>query len=699
MNKIRGLAVANAALMLFGLAAAANAQPSISSTSGTWSHHSAITITGSGFGSKSTAAPAVWDDASASNVLTNWDGVLPSCSGNNAYNLAYRTPAEVGRGIPLPHNHITKYIAGAHNPGAGYNCGYNVMFFKTATITSAGYIYLSWYQRVDDGWTFGDDDNFKTFAYSGGADSPYEPGLNWYLEYNPRPTSRTSSATWHMIDVGPSLETPDENGHNWWWDEAVNPMSGVWSKIELEFKHTNLNDGYIRQWENGVLKIDYHGPTDKMPGSARTIGIGGYARIYNHPNNWRYFADVYLDYSRARVILGNASTFNASTVREVQVPSSWSSGSIAVTVNLGKFQSGQTAYLYVMDQNGQVNSTGVPITVGGSGGGGGGSDTTPPATSLTAPGNGTTVSGTATVSASASDNVGVAGVQFKLDGLNLGGEDTTAPYSLTWDTTTAANGSHTLTAVARDSAGNQATSTARTVTVSNSALPPPPPPIGLVAAYSFSEGSGTSVGDASGNNNVGMVTGGAAWTTQGHFGSAISFDGVDDLIAIADSATLDLTNGMTLEAWVNPTGLSGWRTVVMKEINAGLAYALYANDNAPDPAAYVHLANQSVSNHVGGTSQLPLNTWSHVAATFDGTTVRVFVNGVEVGNAPASGSLVHSSNSLRIGGNAVWGEYFAGVIDEVRIYNRALTATDIHADMATPIAAPPRPPTNLHIVP
>jgi len=76
------------------------------------------------------------------------------------------------------------------------------------------------------------------------------------------------------------------------------------------------------------------------------------------------------------------------------------------------------------------------------------------------------------VTASASDNVGVAGVQFRLDGANLGVEDATAPYSIAWNTTTASNGSHTLTAVARDAAGNTATSAAVTVTVSNDTTPP-----------------------------------------------------------------------------------------------------------------------------------------------------------------------------------------------------------------------------------
>src|SRR5207244_828193 len=91
----------------------------------------------------------------------------------------------------------------------------------------------------------------------------------------------------------------------------------------------------------------------------------------------------------------------------------------------------------------------------------------PPSVSVTAPTNGATVSGTVTVSANASDNVGVAGVQFKLDGNNLGAEDTASPYSISWNSTTAGNGSHTFSAVARDAAGNQATAAPVTVTVSN----------------------------------------------------------------------------------------------------------------------------------------------------------------------------------------------------------------------------------------
>jgi hypothetical protein len=109
-------------------------------------------------------------------------------------------------------------------------------------------------------------------------------------------------------------------------------------------------------------------------------------------------------------------------------------------------------------------------------GGGGGPDTTPPTVTVTAPASGTTVSGTVTVSATASDNVGVVGVQFKLAGVNLGAEDTTAPYATTWDTTTATAGTHTLTAVARDAAGNTTISAPVTVTVGSGGPPPGPGP-------------------------------------------------------------------------------------------------------------------------------------------------------------------------------------------------------------------------------
>ena len=133
-------------------------------------------------------------------------------------------------------------------------------------------------------------------------------------------------------------------------------------------------------------------------------------------------------------------------------------------------------------------------------------DTTLPTVSMTAPANNTTVSGTnVTVSATASDNVAVVGVQFKLDGANLGSEDTTSPYSVGWNTTSLSDGSqHTLTAVARDGAGNTQTATAFTVTVNNADSTPPT--VSMTAPSNGATVSGTAVTvSANASDNIGVV--------------------------------------------------------------------------------------------------------------------------------------------------------------------------------------------------
>jgi predicted secreted protein len=127
----------------------------------------------------------------------------------------------------------------------------------------------------------------------------------------------------------------------------------------------------------------------------------------------------------------------------------------------------RTAYAWAKDAAGNVSNVytvrNVTITL---------PDTTSPTINLSAPSNNATVSGNTTISATASDNIGVAGVQFKLDGANLGAEDTTSPFSISWNTSAASNGNHTLTAVARDAAGNTATASTVSVTVNNVVVVP-----------------------------------------------------------------------------------------------------------------------------------------------------------------------------------------------------------------------------------
>jgi hypothetical protein len=261
----------------------------------------------------------------------------------------------------LPHNRITKYIAGAHYGYDGADAGYNVIFWKNRTFASyPAYTYFSWYQRNDDGWYFQDnsnveqDNNTKAFGFSVCC-SPYELPNNWYIEWNPRPSSRTSIPNWHVVDDAEGTARQSLDNVNLWFSSAVNPTAGQWTKIELEIKYTNQPNGYIKLWENGTQKINYVGRTDRYAGMDRTEGVGGYARSRS-TNNWRYFADVYLDYTPARVVLANNANLNAATIIETQIPSSWSTTSISFAANLGKFTSGQTAYLFVVSPSGLASA-------------------------------------------------------------------------------------------------------------------------------------------------------------------------------------------------------------------------------------------------------------------------------------------------------------------------------------------------------
>jgi hypothetical protein len=150
--------------------------------------------------------------------------------------------------------------------------------------------------------------------------------------------------------------------------------------------------------------------------------------------------------------------------------------------------------------NGLLVANGIAWIANGTTGG----DTTPPTASITAPANGATVSGTVSVTATASDNVGVTKVEFYLDGV-LQSTDTTSPYAWSWNSATASNGTHSLTAKAYDAANNSGTSSAVSVTVSNTTGDTTPPTVSITAPANGATVSGTVSINATASDNVGVT--------------------------------------------------------------------------------------------------------------------------------------------------------------------------------------------------
>ena len=214
-----------------------------------------------------------------------------------------------------------------------------------------------------------------------------------------------------------------------------------------------------------------------------------------------------------------------------------------------------------------------------------------------------------------------------------------------------------------------------------------------MAAYSFNEGSGSTVYDSSGNGNNGTISN-ATWSTAGKYGDALVFNGTNALVTIPDATSLHLTTGMTLEAWVDPTTVSSaWRDVIYKGNDN---YWLEATSTSGSkPAAGATLGSSDVDTL--GTAALTTNTWTFLTETYNGSALDLYVNGTLVSSLAHTGNIATSTNPLQIGGDSIYGQYFKGTIDQVRVYNGALTAAQIQSDMNTPIISPqpPTAPTNL----
>ncbi len=341
-----------------------------------------ITITGLGFGSKSPAAPMIWDDGGTSSatspfskgyvtVWTHPDDIDGSQSGYGApayCDQVYRTQAEVvalgsaAAGVAMPHSHMSRYLTSAH-------CDDDALFAASGVVVPFGgqslpfNVYTSVYERYDPNWCFNSptcpevDNNFKNFTWASALRNTAPGAGYWYL------VSNTGAGTWDW-----------NSNHFGGAGFGTNPFAN-WRQVEMVFRVAR-SGGTFDLWDNGTQYFDLSGADTSQGDGATGTGctdygvsspcfgwwIGGYYRPVGLTTQRKYFGDIYVDRTWARVVLGNASTYAASTRRELQPPTAWSSTSVTVTANLGSCSS-QTCYLYVCDST-NTCTPGFAVTVG-----------------------------------------------------------------------------------------------------------------------------------------------------------------------------------------------------------------------------------------------------------------------------------------------------------------------------------------------
>lgn len=241
---------------------------------------------------------------------------------------------------------------------------------------------------------------------------------------------------------------------------------------------------------------------------------------------------------------------------------------------------------------------------------------------------------------------------------------------------------------AYDEAGNTS-SLSNTLTVST--LPLTPPGQNLIAAYGFNEGSGTVITNSATATYNGTYVGTPAWTA-GKNGGGLTFSGSSGYVNMGDVNSVDGVNALTVSAWMKTTGTTE-QHLVDKGICQGVVndgpFELGANFFTSGRASFVIYKSGGSPNYYPLESSVAVNDglWHHISATYDGSTMRMYVDGIASGQASVPGVILSStSNALEVGGHCNGGSIlWKGSVDDVRIYSRALSPAEVATDMNTPL--------------
>jgi hypothetical protein len=208
--------------------------------------------------------------------------------------------------------------------------------------------------------------------------------------------------------------------------------------------------------------------------------------------------------------------------------------------------------------------------------------------------------------------------------------------------------------------------------------PGPLPTAGLVAHWPFDETSGTAAADATGHGHAGALTYGPTWTAGCRVGGCVSLDGVNDYVKVADAAALKITGSVTVSAWIKPASLTAAQSVVSKRYEFELGPVA---SSAPHPLSWTHKAPGGTVVSGPLTGSTVTTRWQHVVLVRDAAAkqVRGYLDGAATGTATYDLAPDTSTYNLNIGRNPGGNQHFKGLVDEVRIYDRALTGAEVAA--------------------